>query len=155
MNTLSKAFHKYGQAVFVVLYLAACALTVAVVGSNAGHYSVYKLPAVNILQVLIYPLCMAIIFVAGLVSVSAREGGPLLGMLVSVVNFAFRFLLPIALRNQARSGWTKSPELSPGVRMQLGYYILYALTVVYLMLFFVQWRLKRMDSPKQKSDTAE
>ncbi|MDR3209863.1 MAG: hypothetical protein LBT36_04465 [Oscillospiraceae bacterium] len=147
MKTATQWLKRFAQPLFVAAYALVCLLKIVAAGQNGGadvRFSVYELPAMNILQVLIYPAFLLGLFIAGEAFVSVREWRSPLGMVFSAVNLVFLFLLPIALRAQARRGWPWS-WASSQVYMRSGYYLLYCLTIGYLMVYFVKWRLKAVD----------
>jgi len=138
---------------FSLVYLAACFLpTVSV--STGERFSVYALPFVNILQVLIYPACVLLIFALSFFARSFRESRSAFICVVSVANFVFLVLMPITLRRQIQLGWPGYWVVAGGIKMLFGYYLLYCLTIACLVAYFVLLRLRAQGRGKGESADA-
>ena len=145
---------KYASLYFALFYLLVCLLP-AVRVSTGEEFSIYNLPLINIIQVLIYPICIILIIIAGLFSESIREGRSILVSVISVANLFFLVVMPITLRKQIQLGWPNSWLVADASMMLFGYYLLYCLTIAYLLTFFVFMRLRAQKKPRENDDVDE
>ncbi|MDR2501921.1 MAG: hypothetical protein LBC78_01580 [Oscillospiraceae bacterium] len=128
---------------FIAAYLAASALPFVALDEQL-RFSGYGLPVINVIQILIYPALLLALYLA------FGSGGRLniqysvYSVLVSALNLVFLFLQPIVLQRQAESGWPSGWGSQLAVQMQIGYYILYCLTIGYLAAFLVRWRIGKV-----------
>jgi hypothetical protein len=151
MNSFLSTTKKYGQLAFAIIYALICLVPAVWSGYEDGWVkSIYQLPMVNLAQVLIYPVLLILLFFLGQSSSYTATLKEPLGIIVSVINVVFLVILPISLDKQVKLGWPAGSALGGDhVIMRIGYYLLYALTIIYMMLFLVQWRLSGL---KAKSD---
>jgi len=139
---------KYRQLAFAILYLIICFVPAVWSGFEGGWVkSIYQLPLINVFQILIYPILLIVLFVIGRTGSSLSTLEEPLGIVISVINVIFLIILPTSLDKQVKLGWPNGSVLSGDhVIMRFGYYLLYALTIIYMMLFLVQWRISRVKS---------
>ena len=142
---------KYAYLFFALFYLLACLLPVVRV-STGEQFSIYELPFTNILQVLIYPICIFLILIAGFFLESVREGRPIFISVISVANLFFLVLMPITLRKQIQLGWPGYWIVADAIKMLFGYYLLYCLTIACLLVFLIMWRMRAQNKAGKNDD---
>jgi hypothetical protein len=139
-NNLTAKLRVLTQPAFAVIYLLCCLIPVVSAGGTV--FSVYGLPPINVVQVLVYPVCIALIFALGFLSAPIRDGESVFTAVISVANLIFLVLTPITLKNQVSRGWPGYWITADAIRMSAGYYLLYCLTVAYLAVFLIRLRLR-------------
>jgi len=117
--------------IFAAIYCLACALPIIRITTNIIDetvYNIYQLPTVNIIQIIIYPAVLLLMFItAKFAKLNSNDANT---MFISFANLAFLFFLPRSFKEY-------------DAKMLIGYYLLYILTVIMIAIQLIRLRIRR------------
>lgn len=160
---------EYSQLIFAAAYVLCCLVPIVALEyqySNASvieqiPYNVFQLSAVRIVQVLIYPVMLIILFVLCKFALKSMDGiRSYVGAALSGVNMIYLLLLmrliqaDVEQKNQFLLQMEGMLERSD-IFMSVGYYLLLALSLGHAAGVLVHWQMQRQKATRPPKPTGD